>query len=348
MEWWRKMRVDASASSPKVSYAIRRNSCEDAYREVSAGLPVKAAGSDREQGTRFSEFAAMLSGRHHHGTAVELLRLADPHVDDSRQERAQLLHALALSCLNLAPENEIPSRPLELAIALDPQRHQSYFLLGRACRKRREPRRNAAALERSIQMKPDAAAYYAELGRLLAASTPDGSSGGKAIETLSKAVEIDPSEAAARYELARVWIRGGRSDEAADQLRRAIEAEPEFYEAYNVLGRIHARERRPVQARAYLEEFQREKAASEARSTTWKEATVQPATEQAPMSESARGIRPETVRTKPLIRSAPAESVIHSSRKSGRLQRSVQCAPQPVSRPTAVQRSCEAVGDSCA
>lgn len=236
MEWWRKMRVDASASGPKVSYAIRRNSCEDAYREVSAGPPVKAAGSDREQGTRFSEFAAMLSGRHHHGTAVELLRLADPHVDDSRQERAQLLHALALSCLNLASESEIPSRPLELAIALDPQRHQSYFLLGRAYRKRREPRRNAAALERSIQMKPDAAAYYAELGRLLATSPPDGSSGGKAIETLSKAVEIDPSEAAARYELARVWIRGGRSDEAADQLRRAIEAEPEFYEADNVLA----------------------------------------------------------------------------------------------------------------
>jgi len=25
MEWWRKMRVDASASTPKVSYAIRRN-----------------------------------------------------------------------------------------------------------------------------------------------------------------------------------------------------------------------------------------------------------------------------------------------------------------------------------
>ena len=55
----------------------------------------------------------MLSGRGHHGTAVELLRMAARYEGDGWQtarkrrkaSRAGLLHALAAGCLNLEPES---------------------------------------------------------------------------------------------------------------------------------------------------------------------------------------------------------------------------------------------------
>ena len=268
--WFDKMRAAASAASPKVFYAIRRDSCGDAYKEVATGSGEDGVGANPGQSLQYFELARTLSGRHHHGTAVELLRIAARKASGHELARPGLLHALGFSCVNLEPESEIPVRLLERSIELDPQRHQSHFLLGRAYQKRRKPVQAAAAFERAIQLNPDAASYYTELGRLLS----DSNDSARAIEVLSRAIEIDPFDAAARYELGKLWMGQGRLTDAAEQLRMAIEAEPEFYEAYYVLGQIHVRERRPDRARGYLQMFHRMKAATEARSTVWKDATV--------------------------------------------------------------------------
>ena len=269
--WLAKMRVAAGAASPKVFYAVRRNSCAEAEQEVSANTAPDDVGANSEQGLQFFEFAQMLSGRHHHGTAVELLRIATRYGRGNEAARPGLLYALAFSCLNLEPESAIPPRLLERAIELDPQRHESHHLLGRAYWKQRKPEQAAAALERAIELKPDAASYYTELGRALAASRAGGDDGARAAEILSKAIEIDPADAAARYELGKLWMGQGRLADAAEQLRKAVETEPEFYEPYYVLGQIHAREKRPDEARRYLQMFQTKKATAEARSTIGKD-----------------------------------------------------------------------------
>ena len=180
-----------------------------------------------------------------------------------------MLDALAAGCLNLEPESARAPRLLKRAIELDPARHESHYLLGQAYWKQRKPAEAAEALEQAIALKPDAGSYYTELGRALAAlRSPTGDDAERAAAMLSKAIEIDPADALARYELGKLWMARGRLPAAAEQLRKAVEAEPEFYEPYYVLGQIHAREKRPERAREYFEIFKKKKAAAEARSTT--------------------------------------------------------------------------------
>ena len=274
-----RMQLTPGKQSPKVFYAIRRISCDDASREITDGDGQPAGDSDAERAIQFLGFAQELSARHHHGTAVEMVRLAARHATGGVPARYRLLQALAFSCLNLEPTAETPVRLLERAIDLEPDRHELHYLLGRAYRERRDTARAEAAIERAVRLKPGAAAYYSELGSMLAADRADPNAVVRAGEMLLKAIELDPSSAAARFELGKLWMGQDRLAEAAEQLRGAIAAEPEFYEAHYVLGRIHARQGQPELAREHLAVFESRKAASEARSTIWKEAAVQLSTE---------------------------------------------------------------------
>ena len=272
--WLVKMGLSAGTASPKVFYAIQRNSCGDAYREIAAGPGNDSAGADPELGLQLYQFASDLGARHHHGTAVELLRIAARETSGRQLPWPLLLRSLAYSCLNLEPAGEIPAQLLQQAIQLDPDDHRAHFLLGRFHRERRRPEEAVEALERAIQLKPDAAPYYTELARSLTSAGGDVDQAARAAAILAKAVEIAPSDATARFELGKLRMMQGRLDEAAMQLRRAIEAEPEFYEAYYVLGQVHARAKRPDRAKEYLRVFEVKRAAVEARSTIWKDVIV--------------------------------------------------------------------------
>ena len=270
-----RMRLESAPQSPKVFYAVRRNSCEEGSREITNGDGRPAGEADAERAIQLLGFADELSARHHYGTAVEMVRLAARHATGGAPARHRLLRALAFSCLNIEPTAGTAARLLERAIELEPDRHGLHYLLGRAYRERRDTARAEAAIERAIQLKPDAAAYYSELGSMLAADRADANAVVRAGEMLVRAIELDPSGAAARFELGKLRMGQDRLAEAAEQLRGAIAAEPEFYEAHYVLGRIHARRGEPELAREHLELFESRKAASEARSTVWKEAAVQ-------------------------------------------------------------------------
>ena len=94
--------------------------------------------------------------------------------------------------------------------------------------KQRKPAEAAEALEQAIALKPDAGSYYTELGRALAARrSPAGDDAERAAAILSRAIEIDPADALARYELGKLWMAQGRLPAAAEQLRKAVEAETE-------------------------------------------------------------------------------------------------------------------------
>ena len=188
--------------------------------------------------------------------------------------RPLLLRTLAISCLSLEPENEVPAQLLARSIELDPLDHQAHFLLGLAHQKRRRTELAAKAFERAIQLQPDAVPYYTELARSLLSSRLGVGETARAEAILAEAIEIDPSDASARFELGKLRISHGRLDEAAEHLRRAIKSEPEFYESYYVLGQVLVRAKKGAEARECLRIFEGKKAANEARSTIWKDATV--------------------------------------------------------------------------
>ena len=278
-DWFGKMQYSAGAESPKVFYVIQRNSCSDAYRELASGSDAGSVGANPEQGLQFFEFARSLSERHHHGTAVELLRLVARNASGRELPRPLLLRTLAFSCLNLEPEPELAARLLERAVELDPLDHQAHFLLGQAFQKRGSPKLAAKAFERAIQLQSDAVPYYTELGRLLLSGKSGVGETVRAEAILAKAIEIDPTDASARFELGKLRMLQGRLDEAARHLRRAIESEPEFYESYYVLGQVLVRAKKTAEAKECLTLFAAKKAASEARSTIWKDAALGPGAE---------------------------------------------------------------------
>lgn len=265
-----RMRWKTGTTSPKVFYGVQRNSCEAAYREVSGGSRDVGSDGDPERGLQLFEFARTLIARHHHGTAVELLRIAARDTADPDVPRSQLLRALATSCLNLQPVSEVPVLLLERAVELDPSDHRAHFLLGQAHQQGDRPRQAAEAFERAIRLMPDRAAYFTEFARLLISSEDALDAGGRAAAMLVRVIEIDPSHASARFELAKLRMRQGRLEDAAEQLRMAVDSEPEFYEPYYLLGQVSARQGMPVRASEYLRLFEAKKAAIEARSAIWK------------------------------------------------------------------------------
>ena len=87
-----------------------------------------------------------------------------------------------------------------------------------------------------------------------------------AIEAFSKASEAGSGNAVARYELGKLLAGQGNLAEARRVLEEAVEAEPEFHNAYYALGQLHIRAGDRERARQLLELFREKKAAAEARS----------------------------------------------------------------------------------
>ena len=259
-----KLRLLGTTESPKAFYTVRRNSCDEVELQMRAASGIAPGDRDTVKAQAFFDLATMLSKRYHHGTAVEVLRIAQGY--EGRSPR--LLHALALSCLNLDPQSAAPLHLLERVVEMEPGRHESHHLLGRAYLGQRQPARAISVLRKAVELQSDNSAYHAELGRALAAGEGVGEkNSAEAEKAFARAVEIDPDNALARYELAKLLMGQGRHAEVISLLAEAIEREPEFYEPYYILGQAHARLKNPAEAKRYLALFLTKKEAAEARST---------------------------------------------------------------------------------
>lgn len=249
-----------AAESPKVFYEIRRNSCSaiaDRLRSEERKL-----GRNPGRADAYFEMARSLASRHHHGTAVEVLRLARRYEGNS----PRTLQALAYSCLHLEPHGVAPVRMLEELLRLDRGRGEAHHLLGRAHLRQGRVEAAIASHRAAVAIAPNSPEFLTELGRALSA-VDDDSSRAAAIDAFSGASEAGPGNALARYELAKLLVEQGKLIEARRVLEEAVEAEPEFHNAYYALGQVLIRAGQMDQARVFLEVFREKKAAAEARST---------------------------------------------------------------------------------
>ncbi len=266
-----KLRLLETSESPKAFYTVRRNSCAEVEQQMRAATGIAPGAGDPVRAQAFFDLATMLSDRYHHGTVVEVLRIAQRYEGSS----SRLLHRLALSCLNLDPQSTAPLQLLERVVEMEPERGEShhslgraYHLLGTAYLGQRKPALAISALRTAVELRPGNSASHADFGRALVAAEEVGEENtAEAEKAFARAVEIDPDNVIARYGLAKLMMGQGRHADVVSLLAEAVEREPEFYEPYYILGQAHARLKNPAEAKRNLDLFLVKKEAAEARST---------------------------------------------------------------------------------
>ena len=254
------LRILDAGDSPKVFYEVRRNSCSAIADRLQS--EERTLGREPDRADAYFEMARSLASRHHHGTAVEVLRLARRYEGNS----PRTLQALAYSCLHLEPHGAAAIRMLEELLILDRGRGEAHHLLGRAHLRQGRVEAAIASHRAAVAIAPNSTEFLTELGRALRA-VDDDRSRAAAIEAFSEASEAGPGNAVARYELGKLLVEQGKLIEARRVLEEAVEAEPEFHNAYYALGQLLIRAGQTDRAREFLGLFREKKAAADARTT---------------------------------------------------------------------------------
>jgi Tfp pilus assembly protein PilF len=120
-----------------------------------------------------------------------------------------------------------------------PRRPEPWIELGDAWRDRKMPEKAAAAYREALQRKPDSVLIL----RRLAGVTRDRS-------LLQQAVAIDPSDAAAWYDLGLLESGQGRKPEALAAFAKAAALDPDMADAQNSLGAVQAESGSAAEAEA--------------------------------------------------------------------------------------------------
>ena len=254
------LRVIDNPESPKVFYTVRKSFCEDTAVWANGGQRSLIRNPDRA--AEYFDMAQRLASRHHHASAVQLLRLARRYEGNT----PRTLRALAYSCLHLEPHSAAPVRILEELIRIEPDRAEAHHLLGRAHFRQGRIGESVSSHRNAVSLDPKNSMFHMEFGRALAAGT-DEASRAAGIQALSEASNLGPVNSVARFELGKLLMQQGRLSDAQRVLEEAIELEPEFHNAYYALGQVHIRAGEPEVARPFLDLFQEKKAAAEARTS---------------------------------------------------------------------------------
>ena len=111
----------------------------------------------------------------------------------------------------------------------------------------------ATQLEQLVRQVPDSFQVHELLGMVYSAQSQDT----KAIAHLERAVELNPTSAAARTNLATNLVRSGKLALAESEFQKAIELDPRSYDSNHNLGEFYIAAGKLPQALPYLAEAQR-------------------------------------------------------------------------------------------
>jgi len=183
------------------------------------------------------------SAQTHLTLAMVLARFGE--LEDARQayEKALALDPkLVTARVNLA---EILAAKGELAAAADhltqaidqgaapPEAARRYYLRGRVYHQQDQATKAEKDLEKAIQLRPDYAKAYLELG----VTRADLQNGPGALEALRKAVALAPDEPEARFQLGSQYLRLGQAQQAIEHLRVASRLQPDDRNVLYALAR---------------------------------------------------------------------------------------------------------------
>lgn len=241
-------------SDAKVFYQIERNQCAEL-----AGGTGQPANPVPEKAALYFDLASQMQKRFNHASAVALLLLAKRYEGTSDR----LLYAGGMSCLNLPQHSQDAISLLRKAVERDPRRDEAWHLLGRAYLQQGNVEEAVNAFRTALARKPRAS-YAVSLGKAMLSKqrTAEEDTRQQARQAFEQALDLEPSNPVALYELGRLLSQQEKLREARDLLTRAVKLEPDFYEAYYLLGRVYSRLGDRNQSQKYLALFEHTKRAA--------------------------------------------------------------------------------------
>jgi tetratricopeptide (TPR) repeat protein len=235
----------AGGVNAKVFFHVNRNSCDVISSEVK-----QAAGSGSGQNSAYIiSLAEQLASGYHYAAAVQLLRIA---LRESGATPA-LLYAAGSACFNLSPNSSAPADLLMQAAAADEANPAAWHLLGRLHFRQGAFSQAAEAFERAARLR-SRSDYLASLGRAYLALGDEHAAAAQ--QVFEKALALDDRDAQTHYYSARAYSALGQADAARIHLLRAVDLEPDFYEAYYLLGLTCAKLGQREQSAQYLRRFE--------------------------------------------------------------------------------------------
>jgi cytochrome c-type biogenesis protein CcmH/NrfG len=117
-----------------------------------------------------------------------------------------------------------------------------------------------ATFEKGLKLFPSDARFYAEYGKVLLlpwASADSPGAAQKAEQMLKRAIQLDDSNAMARFELGNQLVKTGRAAEAVSHLEKATSLEPNNAQAHFVLARAYRTLGRAQQADREMRLFEK-------------------------------------------------------------------------------------------
>lgn len=241
----------------KVFFQLGKSSCGDLLAE--SAQPDLNAKSDPTKADFYFNLAVLFQNRHHHTTALELLKIARKYEPAS----ARIYFALAFSCLNLEPSSRAPAVLFRKVVELEPTMDQGFYFLGEAYARLNDSEEALSAYQKAIALNSKQHLYHFALAKILA----EGNRSEESVKSFQRAIGLNPAHAASYYELGKLYIRIGKAEPAIAMLEKAVELAPEFYEAYYLLGRAHAKIQHTEKAKELFAIFEAKKKIAGERAT---------------------------------------------------------------------------------
>ena len=141
------------------------------------------------------------------------------------------------------------------SLKLDPNYAPAYAYLGMANVEVGNYKEAISSYERALSVNNKLGVVNYLLGEALQNS--DESNSARVETNLKRAVELEPSFAAARLALGKFYFRSGRLAQAQSELEQVIKLNPELAGAYYQLGLVYTRLKRTAEAQATMATFKR-------------------------------------------------------------------------------------------
>jgi Flp pilus assembly protein TadD len=151
-------------------------------------------------------------------------------------------------------KSDLAEQDFQLASKLAPEKNLSYVAMGVSYIQMGDLPKAIASLRRRIREKPNDAPLHYLLGEALirAGTAPGNATFSEAKLALTKSVKLNPKFPNSRVDLAKLYIRENRLDEAIEQLEQVRTLDPKDKAAYSQLAIVYRKKGRPELASSML------------------------------------------------------------------------------------------------